>query len=574
MAYGETGGGFAGGLASGLQYGLTQGAGLYNAQAGRDLEKQKMGQEAGFRQQEIGIRQHDSDRADVASRIDLNKYQDQAYQQDIEELTRKTSLAQGHERDMLQAELAATQQRRAELHEHSHLQMVDHGLDQTAADAKAVAKGEVDLNALPDHRASNVVAQATLAPAIDSVDGDHHLTPTNQDGRAPLNQAHDDFLAKSAAGDHLGATQAAFPLVAPHLSPYQSDHALHFSGFNAGDSGMAPDDPHAMIGQGYDLVGRKGAVLAAVASDPALQQKLIAAHQADATQQQMAALHAVAAVGGRDKLKQAAGPSELEQQYDQHKAAAIQNGASPEEAHSQAMKAAVDQSDEAVQDRRRSWYISNGYEVPKDLQESDKEKAVKLREKAYTATGMGASAAKLRAQREIYSPEIVTEDMRAAADAPLKSAQADYYRDVKGQRSTPVIGSDGLPYIFDPVTRTLADVAGNPAPPGVGIATKVGAAQGLKTIKEKVPIDPARPFLGTRDVTYVVTPDGHKRPLTEEDAASSPTAATPADAAVPGAGAPDSTAPAVLPPKPGEVRKGYRFKSGDPANPQSWERAQ
>lgn len=442
MAYGiQTGGGAAGGAADALQAGIGQGINLYNAQADRNLRQKQMGQEAGFRQQEIGLQQQAGKRADIASRLDLNKYQHEAYQRQIDALTAQGAAAAGTHDDTQQKfisdKLADLKARDADLDEHSHLMVIDSGLDQTQQDIQGVKSGQVQLQDLPDNRASHVLATALAAPAIQGVDGDHHTDARNPQGRAPLNQAHDDFMTHAANGNHQSAAEAAFPLVAGHLSPHDQDHPDYAPGFNAGDHGMAPDDPniaHAGIAQGMDIIGRKGAVLAAANSDPAIQQKIINADQNGATQQQQAALHAVSVLGGRQGVKKAAGPSELEQQYDQTKQQAIAAGADPSTAHQQAVKATVDQREELDKSAMRDFYLRSGRPIPDYLKEPESDRKARILEKAYTDAGMPAAQAKTKATQEAYNPELVTEGMRAASAEKVEGMRAAAEKDVAGIR--------------------------------------------------------------------------------------------------------------------------------------------
>lgn len=442
MAYGiQTGGGAAGGAADALQAGISQGIGLYNAQADRDMRKQQLGQEAGFRQQEIGLQQQAGKRADIASRLDLNKYQHEANQRQMDALAAQGAYAQGKHDDtqasFIASQLDAIRQRDADLDEHSHLMVIDHGLDQTQNDIQAVKTGQVQLQDLPDNRASHVLATALAAPAIHGIDGDHHADVGNPDGRAPLNQAHDDFLTHSANGNHSAAAEAAFPLVAGHLSPHDQDHPDYAPGFNAGDHGMAPDDPniqHAPIAQGYDIVGRKGAVLAAANSDPVIQQKVISADQNGATQQQQAALHAVSVLGGRQGVKKAAGPSDIEQQYEQNRQQAIAAGADPNAAHQQAVKTTVDQREELDKSAMRDFYLRTGRPIPDYLKEPESDRKARILEKAYTDAGMDKTQAKAKATQEAYNPELVTEGMRAQSAKDVEGMRAAAEKDVAGIR--------------------------------------------------------------------------------------------------------------------------------------------
>lgn len=473
MAYDTDGGGW-GGAARGLEAGLSLGSSMYNAQANRDLEKQKMGQEAGYQNKMVGL---EGQRVGIEGQklsLDAQKAQSDALQQDISSLTAKASAAQGHEQEMLQQELAQQQDKLRQLHDHSFAQTAITQYDKTLQTAGQLANHQTSIKDLPAAQVSNVVAAAHGQPAVDVIDGDHNDHP---EGRSKWGQHYDEFTKHMYAGNLPAAQEANFPIVAPFISALPQDHDSYFSGLSAGDHGMQQDDPNYAnrhIAQQLDVTGRMGAANAAANSDPEIQKKVMEAHDDGQTDQQRMFFQGAAQAGGVNGLRQLAQPTPEDQSYQQKFAQAKADGANDDDAHADAKKAVVKETLEQVMDRRRMWYANNGYELPKDLQLSEQEKAAA----ALEAAGYPAKQAKLMA----YSPAYAAEQMKAQVEAPvraadinLKNAQANYTNSVKGQQTIAVTGTDGLPYSRHP-DGTLTDPAGAPAPAGVGVSARVGTA--------------------------------------------------------------------------------------------------
>lgn len=407
MAYGiDTGGGTAGGLARGL----TEGAGLYNSIVGGAQDRQLRQQEAGLRQQEFGLQQRSADRLDEDHRTQVNEAAIKAADEQLDTLLRLqgNAKAEGNqsEYDLLDQHIKDVQNQQQDHRNRIIGGSVYDAGTQAKADAKLLETKQATPADLGAMRYSNVYT-LTGHPAIDYVDH-----PDHPGGVSPIGTAVSSAEQAMASGDHQGAIQALHPLAAPHISGHEPGHDLHYQGIDSPYG--TPDGDHPHIGQLADLAGAKGTLHAATSSSQEAVDLIHQAHDEGATEQQQGALNFVHAIGGPKQLKQFGSNSGYEQEY----ADRLKAGEKPKVAATQMAQASIESRMDAI----RESYIKAGRPIPQDLKEPEKEAAVK----AYMAANPKASRA--QAAEIIYAPGVAEARIREAAEAGLRSAQADEAR--------------------------------------------------------------------------------------------------------------------------------------------------
>ena len=469
--YVNTDGGLGGGLARGLEAGLRIGSDLY-----------ERGQDQQYRQAQLGIQMRAEDRLDR----DENRTVQESRANAMDKLLAEAyDSAAGYANKWNQArDAGATPEQLAALNQDPGLQAIQQrieslkaqrldaisraygpdvldGVQQAKTDASALKTGQATPAQLGPVRFSNVVA-TTGHPGIDYVDHDSH-----PDGRSPVGAAVDNVHSMMNIGDHRGAADAAFPLVSPQVSAHPPGHDLHVPGVN-GPYAPEPNEAHPHVGQSFDVVGAKGALQAAVSSDPQATQLLTDAHDQGATQAQNAAMFILQSNGGvrglADKLSTT---DEWTAQY-----AAI---------------------------KRAILATTPGYDSMSPAQ----------RAKAEQDAG---KAALDRLETSQYELERMRENSPEARSAAARNnAEAGYYRDVKGQRMQPVTGSDGLPYAYDPISGKYTDGNGNPAPSGITFY-KPGTAPKPSIGHRKV-----QHGLDVEEVPYTIVYDQSGQPVSYRD---------------------------------------------------------
>lgn len=536
MPFMETGGGAAGGAARGLQAGLSLGAGLYDKAAERQIQRQ----DQELRREQMGLEQRASDRAD---REELQKNTEfrlgllNSQLQDLEDRGAGAAQQYGMDSPQAQSYLDQIRQTQEEIGRQRLRYMapqVYDGVVQAQKDAASLRNNEMTPDELGPVRFSHVLG-LTGHPAISFVDG-YDPTQTADDGseyehngqRGPISGAVNDVHNSMQVGNYIGAHQAAFPLLAPYTSPHPPGHDLHYPGLNtpyADSSLQAPDlsamggpgqpqpvptvglavtepapaqqDTNAAIGHGLNTIGALGVTSAAINSHPDARKLVIDGHKQGATNDFLSARNFLMQVGGFRNIPQWMAPDQLDQRFEAYKNELVNSGMAPDKA------------------------------------------AVKARE-------------------EIFTPQIVSERMRIAAEGPLREAQVardkamvDLYRQ-RGRQ--PLLGNDGRVYVQDPETGGYVDSeTGEPKPLDVQLA-KPGAAPAQKPIVREHTTFDSRGFPESAPIVIQTDQSGnpvswHSIPQSGPSGPMQPAAAGPQTSGSSGGGEP----PAQVAPKGSNV---------------------
>lgn len=436
----ETGGGAYGGAARGFQEGVGLFENIQNAASERQARQQQLGME----QQRLGIEQRGSQRADQQQALQLHQAAITAYGQEIDVLRRRAAAAEDAEASAIKNQIDSMDQERQN-HLHAILApQVLAGVQQTMADQRALTSGTP-----PDQIGGDRLykVSALINPQPISLVNDYNHPP----GVVPAQQHLDAIDQGMQTGDHGAVRDAAGHLLSHTASPYGPDHDNHTPGLSISPQNTtSPDDHLQAIGDG---VGRVAAVHAALNSDhpdaKAVSQLIVQGYEGGAQQQVDTARLVLHKAGGLKGLQQQVDtPDQTEQAYMQHRDAAMASGATPAQAHQQAVQKTVDQSVSGQMDHMRLWYLQSGLPIPEDLKQPEQERA----RDALIASGVPKDQATLTA----YAPSVVAEQMRSKTEYGVESLRAASAEKVAGIRLQGMAGR-GLQGTIGEIDQQVAE---------------------------------------------------------------------------------------------------------------------
>lgn len=241
------------GLGAGISRGLSTGVGLYENIIGGQHQRQ-------MQEQEMGLRQHESDRIDTQTQMALHEARAKTVQDMIEDNARQASAAAltGADVNPYLERSKSLQQILQDARLRAIGPQVLGGYNQARKNAGAVANGATRFQDLSPEDGYNVAALAYPNPTHLIDDYDH------PEGTTTFGQHRDNLHNAAAAGDWRGVAEHAGKMVGHAASPYASDDERHAPGIQVAHDLGQDATPHA---KAADAIGRLEAVHAGLNSD-------------------------------------------------------------------------------------------------------------------------------------------------------------------------------------------------------------------------------------------------------------------------------------------------------------------